>query len=174
MISIRTLNNNVSNHLSGALGDWILPTLARFTFAATLLWFFWNSALTKLGDGFFGFLRPSYGAYAGVLPWRSEPYSLLDTIIVLFGMWAEFTLPLLIVIGLFTRASALAMIAFSIVLTSVDVWGHHVEPETIGTWFDGRAGSVIADQRLFWLLLLVSLVLKGGGPISLDRLLKIR
>lgn len=58
-------------------------------------------------------------------------------------------------------------------MTCVDIYGHHVEPATIGAWFDPKAGSVILDQRLFWLLLLVTLVLKGGGPLSLDRLFKL-
>ena len=30
--------------------DWLLPTLARFLFAAILLIYFWKSALTKLGE----------------------------------------------------------------------------------------------------------------------------
>jgi len=39
--------------------DALLPLLARFTFGAVLALYFWASALTKLGDGFFGFLFPS-------------------------------------------------------------------------------------------------------------------
>jgi putative oxidoreductase len=172
MARLRDLYNSVFAFGTG--GEWLLPSLARFIFAASLLWFFWNSALTKLGEGFFGFLSPSFGAYAGILPWASEPYSFLDHLIVYLGTWAEFVLPLLLVLGLFTRGAALAMIFFALVLTSVDIWGHHVDAETIGTWFDGRAGSVIADQRMFWLLLLLTLVLRGGGPVSLDRVLGLR
>lgn len=119
MIFIRNLNNAASARLETAPIAWLLPTLARFTFAAVLLRFFWTSALNKLGDGPFGFLDPSAGAYAGILPWRAETvgfdpsrYTFLDTAIVLLGTWAEFALPLLIVLGLFTRASALAMIFF--------------------------------------------------------------
>ena len=32
----------------------VLTTFARFIFAATLLVYYWNSGLTKLGDGFLG------------------------------------------------------------------------------------------------------------------------
>jgi putative oxidoreductase len=174
MQTLRTFNNALFARLTLTGQDWIIPTLARFTFAATLLWFFWYSALTKISDGFFGFLKPSFGAYAGILPWRTEPYSFLDTVIVLLGTWAELALPVLIIGGLFTRAASLAMIGFVGVMCLVDIYGHHVEAETIGTWFDGRAGSVIADQRLFWLLLLTTLVFTGGGPISMDRIFKIR
>ena len=35
--------------------DALLPLLARFTFGAVPALYFWVSALTKLGDGFFGF-----------------------------------------------------------------------------------------------------------------------
>ena len=177
---MRKLNNMVFGMFGPRVEDWILPTLARFTFAATLLWFFWYSALTKIGPGFFGFLNPTPGAFAGILPWRAEAvgfdpsrYNFLDTAIVLLGMWAEFALPFLIVVGLFIRAASLAMIGFVLVLSLVDIFGHKVEPTTIGAWFDGGAGSVILDQRLFWLLLLVTLILKGAGPLSMDRLFKI-
>ncbi len=178
---MRNLYNTVFGLIVPRTEDWIIPTLARFTFAATLLLFFWYSALTKIGDGIFGFLNPTAGAYAGVLPWRAEAvgydpsqYTFLDTAIVLLGMWTEFALPLLIILGLFTRAASLAMIAFVAVLSLVDIYGHKVEPATIGAWFDGGAGSVIADQRLFWLLLLTALVLKGGGPLSLDRIFGVK
>lgn len=180
MRKIRSLNNAIFARIVDAHAPWIIPTLARFTFAATLLWFFWYSALTKIGEGFFGFLNPTAGAFAGVLPWRAEAvgfdpaqYTFLDTAVVVLGMWAEFVLPFLVVIGLFTRAASLAMIGFVTVLTLVDIFGHKVEPATIGKWFDGGAGSVILDQRLFWLLLLVTLVLKGAGAISVDRLFRI-
>lgn len=173
MFALRALNNAIFARITDSGASWLMPTLARFTFAATLLWFFWYSALTKIGEGAFGILNPTFGAYAGILPWRSEPYSFFDTAIVLLGMWAEFALPLLIVLGLFTRAASLAMIFFVGVLTLVDIFGHNVDATAIGAWFDGRAGSVIADQRLFWLLLLTTLVLKGAGPISLDRLFRL-
>ena len=123
----RDINNSVFARATDSNASWLIPSLARFTFAATLLWFFWYSALTKIGDGAFGFLNPSFGAYAGILPWRTEPYSFLDTAIVLLGMWAEFALPLLIVVGLFTRAAALGMIGFVALMSAVDIYGHKVD-----------------------------------------------
>ena len=45
------------------------------------------------------------------------------------------------------------------------------DAQTIGAWFDRQSGSLIMDQRAFWIFLLVVLVLRGGGPLSLDRLL---
>lgn len=160
--------------------DWLLPILARFTFAATLLVYYWTSALTKLGDGVLGLVQPSSGAYAQIFPRAFEAagydtgqLSLLQWAVALAGMWAEFLLPALIVLGLLTRLAALAMIGFVTVQTLTDLWGHGAisEPQTLGTWFDGTPDSVILDQRLFWVTILITLVIKGAGPLSLDRLL---
>lgn len=159
-------------------GDWLLPSLARFAFAATLVGYFWASALTKLGDGIFGFLRPALGAYAQIFPHAFEAVGydlsklgLFHWAVATAGMWAEFILPLLIVLGLLTRPAALGMIGFVVVQSLTDIFGHGVDASTIGTWFDRAPDSVILDQRLFWVVLLITLVLKGGGPISLDRVI---
>lgn len=154
-------------------GTGYLPTLARFTLTATLLVFFWRSALTKLGDGFSGLWTPSLDAFVQVLPWRMEAVGydpdalgMMEHLLVILGMWAEFVLPALIALGLFTRLSALAMTGFVTVMTLVDHFGHGVD---WGRWFDGAPDAVLLDQRLYWLLALVLLVLLGGGKLSLDR-----
>ena len=36
---------------------------------------------------------------------------------------------------------------------------------------DTRLDAVILDQRALWFFLLITLVIKGAGPLSLDRLL---
>ena len=173
------LYSGVFNALERATDGWFLGLAARFVFAGVLLVYFINSALTKIGNGPFGFLSPSDGAYAQILPGLMEqvgydtsqiaffPYGL----IVLLGTWGEFILPVLVVIGLFTRAASLGMIIFVIVMTYVDITGHHVEAATIGALFDGNPGSIIADQRLMWVFVLLVPVLKGPGLISLDALL---
>lgn len=40
-----------------------------------------------------------------------------------------------------------------------------------GRWFDRASDGLILDQRAMWMLLLVVLVIKGAGPLSLDHLL---
>ena len=89
------------------------------------------------------------------------------------GTLAEFILPLLIVIGLFTRLAAFGMICFVIVQSLTDLYGRGwiAHTETLGAWFDGLPTSTTLDQRAFWMFVLVTLVLKGAGPLSLDRLL---
>lgn len=159
--------------------DWLIPTLARFLFAAVLLMYFWKSALTKLGGGFFGFLNPT-GAYFQIFPRTAEAlnydisqFGLFHWAVALAGTWSEFLLPALILLGLLTRLAALAMIGFVTVQTLTDLFGHGIikEPATIGAWFDNDASSLLMDQRSLWVFLLVILVIKGAGPLSLDRLL---
>jgi len=160
--------------------DWLLPVMARFLFAALFLMYFWVSGLTKLGDGVLGIFSPSVGAYAQIFPrameavgYDASQLSLFHTMVVLAGTWAEFVLPLMIVVGLLTRLAAFGMIGFVVVQTLTDLYGHGAisEAGTVGAWFDKAPDSVILDQRALWVFLLVTLVVKGAGPLSLDRLL---
>ena len=159
----------------------LMTTLARFLFAAVLLFYYWNSGLTKLGEGVLGFLLPSDGAYVQIFPKAVEAvsydFSQLGTfhwLVALAGTWAEFLLPLAIVIGLFTRLAALGMIGFVIIQTLTDLYGHGgiAHEGTLGAWFDRLPDSIVLDQRAFWVFLLLYLVFRGGGPLSVDRILK--
>lgn len=157
----------------------VLTTAARLIFAGTLLMYFWGSAGTKLGEGLFGFLRPDAGAYIQIFPKGFEAvgydvsqFGTYHYLVVVAGTIAEFVLPLLIILGLLTRLAAFGMIIFVIVQSATDVIGHGaVENGSFGAWFDRGSDALIADQRAFWLLLLAILVLKGAGPLSLDRVL---
>ena len=69
--------------------------------------------------------------------------------------WAEHLFPLLLVLGLFTRLSALALLGMTLVIQLFvypDAWPTH----------------------LSWAGLLLYLVGRGAGALSLDRLLRIR
>ncbi|MEC7792139.1 MAG: DoxX family protein [Pseudomonadota bacterium] len=158
----------------------LLPLLARFTFAAVLLPYFWASAVTKMGSGIFGLLSPSVGAYAQIFPRAMEaagydPSNLgvFHWAVVVAGMWAEFILPALVVLGLLTRLSALGMIGFIVVQSLTDLFGHGgIDHEgTLGAWFDKAPDALILDQRAFWITTLATLVVLGGGVLSADRLL---
>lgn len=178
MTAVTNLYNSIMGLVLRALGDWFLPTFARFTFAAVLLVYFWRSAKTKLGDGIFGFLSPSDNAYIQMFPKTVEALG-YDTsqlgafhwLVAVGGTVAEFALPLLIIIGLFTRLAAIGMIGFVFVQSVVDVYGHGVDGKDIGGWFDGTSGALIMDQRLMWVMVFVVLLVKGAGPLSVDRLL---
>jgi putative oxidoreductase len=151
--------------------DWLLPTLARLVFAGVLAGYFWSSALTKFAGPF----TPSTGAYGQIFPRQFEAVGFDESqlglwhwAVALLGAYAEIVLPVLILLGLFTRLAALGMAGFVVVQSLTDIFGHGVDP---GTWFDRASDGVILDQRAFWMLLLAVLLAKGAGPVSADRLL---
>lgn len=140
----------------------LLPLIARLGFVAALGLFFWRSALTKL-DG----LSLSAGAYAQILPRLAEAHGydpdampFWAHLIVWFGTLAELALPALILIGLFSRLSALAMMGFIAVMTLTDIFGHGVAP------------SEAIPPRLLWLAVLAVPVFLGGGALSADHALR--
>jgi putative oxidoreductase len=152
-----------------------LPILARFTFAAVLTRYFWASGLTKL-DGVF---TPSLGAYAQIFPRQMEAagydvsqFGAFHWLVIMAGTYAEFLLPLLIIIGFAARPAAFGMIGFIIVQSLTDIVGHHADAATIGTWFDKASDALILDQRAFWIFALLTLVGLGAGPLSVDAWIK--
>ncbi|KGF69564.1 DoxX [Hoeflea sp. BAL378] len=179
MTVLTGLHDRVFGAIERAGDRWLLGLTARFAFAAVLWIYFLNSARTKVGEGISGFFSIAPGAYyqialpaveaaggdVGAVPFL--PWGLL----VFLGTYAEFLLPLLIVIGLFSRLAALGMIGFIAVQTLVDVTVHQIGAEAIGGLFDRFPDSIIADQRLLWLVPLSVVVLKGPGLLSLDHLL---
>ncbi|WP_296425168.1 DoxX family protein [Yoonia sp.] len=161
-------------------GNHILPLLARLVFAGVLLMYFWRSGLTKVGDGVLGIFTPRSGAYVQIFPKAMEAVG-YDTSQLTFFHWAvvfggtvaEFVLPLLIIVGLLTRLSAMAMIGFIVVQSLTDLYGHGgiAHEGTLGAWFDKMPDALILDQRAFWILALLVLVFKGAGALSVDRIL---
>ncbi|MCV0425817.1 MAG: DoxX family protein [Roseibium sp.] len=158
---------------------WFLGLAARFIFAAVLLQFFLNSAMTKIGGSIMNIFTPTAGAYAQMFPKLMEQVS-YDTsqiaffpigLLVLLGTWGEFALPVMVVVGLFTRFASLGMIVFIIVMTYVDITGHGADAQTIGALFDAKPYAIISDDRLLWIFLLLVPTLKGPGVVSLDWLL---
>lgn len=175
MNTLISLHNAVFDRLDRLAGAWLLPSLSRLVFAGVLLMYFWASALTKVGDGLLGIFRPSAGAYVQMFPKAMEAVSYDISqlgfsyyLIALFGTWAEFVLPLMIVLGLLTRLASIGMIGFVIVQSATDIVAHGADAATIGAWFDTTSDALIVDQRAFWILVLVTLVVKGGGPLALD------
>ena len=178
MTPVLTLPDRLFHRIDIAIGDLVLGTSARLIFAGVLLVYFWNSAFTKLGDGVLGIFTVTAGGFGQIYPkaaeavfWDVTQMTLFQKAVVLSGTWAEFILPLLIVLGLFTRLAAAGMIGFVIVQSLTDIVGHGAET---GAWFDGPSDALIADQRAFWIFLLAYLVVKGGGPLALDRFLPTR
>ena len=179
---VASLHSSVFTGIERFLESWFLGLGARLVFAGVLFHYYFNSAKTKVGSGIPDMFVPQVGAYAQILPKTTEsvgydvsqiafiPYGL----IVLAGTYSEFILPVLIVLGLFTRLASLGMIGFIVVQSYVDITAHGLDAKTVGSWFDVDSASLIADQRALWIFLLAFLVVKGGGLFSLDRLLGAR
>jgi putative oxidoreductase len=100
----------------------------------------------------------------GVLTITDSARSLFETeyrlpllspeIAVHLAAWAEHLLPLLLVLGLFTRAAALGLLAMTLVIEIFvypDAWPTH----------------------LGWAAILLPLIACGGGRVSLDRWLRL-
>lgn len=176
---IKTLHDSVFGAIEKIAGNWLVALLARLTFLGVLFFYFWNSGLTKIGEGLFGIFSIQDSAYIQILGEEGMLAYEFDTanipwyidLVVFMGTIAEFALPLMIVLGLFTRIAAAGMAIFIFVQSYVDIYVHKIDAGTIGTLFDREATSLVYDQRALWLFLLAVLIVKGGGSLSLDRLL---
>ena len=168
---ISTYNNTMEK--VDLASNWLTPTLARLVFVAVLLVYYWNSAMLKIDGSIFS---PSAGAFGQIFPKAAEAVlydvsqmTFLQRIVIFFGTVAEFVLPALLLVGLFTRLAALGMIGFVWVQTLTDVTGHNVP---LGSLFDNAIS--LMDQRVMWTFMFLVIVINGGGPISLDRLLRLK
>ncbi len=174
--ALKGLYTGIFGGIERLTDGWFMGLFARLAFSSALMMFFLNSAATKVGSGFPANLVPTVNAYAQMLPPVAEQYGYnADKIpffpyalIVYGGTYAEFILPVLILVGLFTRAASAAMIGFIAVMTYVDINFHGADAKTIGVLFDRVQDSVISDQRLLWCIPLIYLILKGPGLLSLD------
>ena len=167
------LYENVFATIQALLENWFLGLAARLMFSSVLFWYFINSAMTKVGSGFPGMFVVKDNTYAQMFPKLFEsvgfdasqisfiPYG----IIAYAGTYAEFILPVLILLGLFTRAAAAGFMGILAVMTLTDITGHDAK---IGGFFDRFQDAAIADQRLLWLFPLIYLLIRGPGLVSLD------
>lgn len=179
--TVRHVHDTAFGALARLTQGWFLGLAARLVFSSVTMVFFLNSAKTKVGSGFPDILIPGVGAYAQIVPpvaeaagYNPDNIALFWKLVVLAGTYAEVLLPILLLLGLFTRLASLAMIGFVAVMSIVDVWFHHLDAASIGAMFDRLPTALILDQRLLWIFPLVYLVIKGAGKISLDGVLAAR
>lgn len=131
--------------LSALLSDTVLALLARLAIASI----FFLSGRTKVT----GLLTVSDSTYALFRDEYRVPL-LPPELAAHLAAYAEHLFPLLLVLGLFTRVSALALLGMTAVIELFvypDAWPTH----------------------LSWAALLLYLVARGGGALSLDRRLGI-
>jgi len=135
--------NRIADTLSGLIGHASLALVDRIAIAAI----FFLSGRTKVED----FLTLTPSAY---LLFREEYRVPLipPEIAAHLAAYAEHFFPLLLVLGLCTRLSALALLAMTAVIQIFvypDAWPTH----------------------LAWAGLLLYLIARGAGPVSLDRVI---
>ncbi|RLK10152.1 DoxX family membrane protein [Ruegeria conchae] len=172
MTALISTYNDTMDKVANTSG-WLTPTLARVVFIAVLFVYYWNSATLKIDGSIFS---PSAGAFGQIFPKAAEAVlydvsqmTFFQRIVIFFGTVAEFVLPVLLLVGLLTRLAALGMIGFVWVQTLTDVTGHGVK---LGGLFDNAI--TLMDQRVMWTFLLLVIVINGAGPLSLDRLLRLK
>jgi putative oxidoreductase len=146
MQAITAPYNRLVASMSAHWIDAIMLLIVRISLAGI----FWRSGRTKVDEG--SWLSVSDTAiflfeeeYKGV-PLPPEFAAYLAT-------YAEHLFPVLLVVGLFTRLSALALLGMTLVIQIF------VYPEA---WW---------SVHMIWVALALVLIVRGGGSLSLDRLL---
>ncbi|HDS1737104.1 DoxX family protein [Pseudomonas sp. BP8] len=138
--------NRTAEHLQLILSDTVLCLVARLGIASV----FFLSGRTKV-EGWLSITPGTYELFQSeyalplVSPWLAAH----------LATYAEHLFPLLLVLGLFTRFSAAALLAMTAVIQVFvypDAWPTH----------------------LCWAGLLLLLLARGAGAMSLDRLLHLR
>lgn len=144
--SLRGIWNHVADRASSLIGDSLLVLIARVSIAAI----FFMSGRTKVE----GFLSITPGTYE---LFRTE-YALpliSPEIAAHLATYSEHLFPVLLVLGMFTRLSALALLGMTAVIQVFlypDAWPTH----------------------LSWAGLLLIIIARGAGFLSLDRRFNIR
>lgn len=138
------LYDNVVAKISGKLPESIMLLLVRFALAGI----FWRSARTKVEEG--SWLTMSDTT---VLLFREEYAMPFPEITGLIAMYAEHFLPIMVVMGLFTRIGATGLLVMTLVIQ------FFVYPEA---WW---------SVHILWVALALALIVRGGGIFSLDQIL---
>lgn len=144
--SLRDRWNALADRIGGWIGHDLLAIVARLSIAAI----FFQSGRTKVE----GFLTITEGTYELFRSEYKVPL-LPPEIAAHLSAGVETFVPVLLVMGLFTRASALVLLGMTTVIELFvypDAWPTH----------------------LSWAAILLYLIARGGGRLSLDHVFRIR
>ncbi|WP_338920810.1 DoxX family protein [Pseudomonas silesiensis] len=144
--SLRGMWNRIADRLGLMIGDSLLVLVARLSIAAIFL----MSGRTKVSE----FLTITPSTYELFRTEYSLPF-ITPELAAHLATYSEHLFPLLLVLGLFSRLSALALLGMTFVIQVFvypDAWPTH----------------------LSWASLLLLIVARGGGAMSLDRPLGIK
>lgn len=147
-------------------GNYAWPLVLRLL----MFWEFWESGVEKL-NGTNWFADIPWADWQKGFPW---PFAALsEDINWLLATWGELILAVMILLGLFTRFSAVSLIVLTAVATAAVHW-----PADWGSYQQLWEGYAITSKGagnfklpLIFIVILLPLVFHGGGKISLDHLL---
>lgn len=131
-----------------------IPEVLMLLFVrVTLAGIFWRSGRTKVDEGSWLTVSENTIYQFGDDPFNKVPL-LPSELAAHLTTYAEHALPILLVLGLFTRLSAFALLGMTIVIQIF------VFPEA---WWQVHS---------LWVALALILIVRGGGSLSVDALLK--
>lgn len=160
MTRLLTLADSTVERLEG-IGAWLAPLGLRLLLA----WEFWEAGREKLaGSNWFADLQGGFPFPFDLLP-ASLSWSL--------ATWTELLGALALLLGLGTRIAAFALLVLTIVATAAVHW-----PDSWNTLGELAQGYAITDRGhgnfklpLLFVVMLLPLVLRGPGKLSLDALI---
>ncbi|AXK41652.1 DoxX family protein [Erythrobacter aureus] len=141
------------DHLAAWLASRVPEGLALLLTRVALAGIFWRSGRTKVEDG--SLLSISDQAYF-LFEYEYPGLPIPPTIATPMATYAEHLFPILLVLGIFSRFSALSLLIMTLVIQIF------VFPEA---WW---------QKHILWVAMATILVSRGGGLFSLDALLASR
>jgi putative oxidoreductase len=141
----RSLYNRAAQWLSTLIGHDLVALAARLGIAGT----FWLSGRTKV-EGWLSVSDSAIALFADEYALPLVPPALAAHL----AAYAEHLFPILLVLGLFTRASALALLGMTAVIQVFvypDAWPTHLTWATALLYLAGRGGGRLALDRRFGL-----------------------
>ena len=147
-------------------GDYVWPLVLRLILA----WEFWDSGITKLnGDNWFAEIPWADWQKGFPFPFEQIPVNLNWFL----ATWSELVFAAMLLLGLFTRFTALSLIVVTVVATAAVHWP--AEWNNLADLWNGYVitanGAGNFKLPLLFVAMLLPLVFNGGGKISLDHLL---
>lgn len=151
-----------------AAGEYLWPLALRLI----LFWEFWESGITKF-RGSNWFANIPYSDWQKGFPWPFNQIS--PELNWCLATWGELVLSVMLLLGLFTRFTAVSLIVITAVATAAVHWP--AEWSGLGELWSGylitAKGGGNFKLPLLFIIMLLPLVFHGGGRISLDRALLI-
>ncbi len=145
-------------------GEWIPPLFLRLI----LFWEFWESGIAKYeGSNWFAGIHDDFPFPFNILPVDFSWF---------LATWGELVFAVLLLLGVMTRFSAIALLVVTAVATAAVHWP--TEWNSLSELWSGYAisnkGAGNFKLPLLYILMLFPLVFSGAGKLSMDHLLSAR